>query len=144
MGQPWAKGHGELLQDVVEFPAETLVYPEIEDTVEEAIGGWQPYHNKFCPLRHTFPRDCIVDHSGHAGRPTGVVGRHHRYEHSGCYIWPAASCTVVFAQFQSLLFRRAPNSQIAVGHYNRTRKEDQTRQGEGVKHVCRVGWITHQ
>ncbi len=52
-----AEGQRQPLEDEVEFPAEASVYPEVEDAVEETIGGWQPNHHKLNPLRYAATRD---------------------------------------------------------------------------------------
>lgn len=47
----------------MEFPAEAPVNPEVEDTVEEAIGGWQPHHHELDPLWDAATRDgCGTEH----------------------------------------------------------------------------------
>lgn len=57
-GQFGAEGQSQPLEDEVEFPAEASVDPEVEDAVEETIGGWQPYHHKFNPLWYTATWEC--------------------------------------------------------------------------------------
>lgn len=42
----------------MEFSAETSVYPEVEDAVEETIGCWQPYHYELDPLGCAATGDC--------------------------------------------------------------------------------------
>lgn len=58
VGQRGAEGQRQPLEHEVEFPAEASVYPEVEDAVEETIGGWQPHHHKLDPLWHAATRDC--------------------------------------------------------------------------------------
>lgn len=57
VGQFGAEGQRQPLEDEMEFPAEASVYPEVEDAVEETIGGWQPNHHKLNPLWYAATRD---------------------------------------------------------------------------------------
>lgn len=34
----------------MEFPSKAMVDPEVEDTIEEAVGGWQPHSNELDPF----------------------------------------------------------------------------------------------
>lgn len=70
-----AEGQSQPLEDKVEFPAETSVDPEVEDAVEEAIGGWQPHHHKLDPLWYAAARDCCG--AEHTGTEEGSVARQH-------------------------------------------------------------------
>lgn len=55
VGQVRAEGQGHPLQHQVELSPEAPIYPEVEDAVEEAIGGGQPHHHKLHPLRNAAP-----------------------------------------------------------------------------------------
>lgn len=64
-GQFWAEGQGQPLDDELELPAETSVYPEVEDAVEETIGGRQPHHHKLNPLWYAAAWDCCGKNTCH-------------------------------------------------------------------------------
>ena len=66
LSQFGAQGQSQPLEDEVEFPAEASVYPEVEDAVEEAVGGWQPDNHKLDPLRYSATGDCcgVRKHGG--------------------------------------------------------------------------------
>lgn len=36
----WKKSKTQSLKNQMEFPSKAMVDPEVEDTIEEAIGGW--------------------------------------------------------------------------------------------------------
>lgn len=50
VGQAGAEGQRQPLQHQVELPAKAPVYPEVEDAVEEAVGGREPHHHELHPL----------------------------------------------------------------------------------------------
>lgn len=61
----------------MEFPAEAPVNPEVEDAVEEAIGGWQPHHHEFDPLWDAATRDgCGTEHMVTDVRRVSTVHQH--------------------------------------------------------------------
>lgn len=52
-------GHTETqpLEEQAELSTEAEVDPEVEDAVEETVGGWQPHHHKLNPLHNYVARD---------------------------------------------------------------------------------------
>lgn len=63
VGQAGAEGQRQPLQHQAELPAKAPVYPEVEDAVEETVGGRQPHHHELDPLWHAAPRDrCGTQH----------------------------------------------------------------------------------
>lgn len=50
IGQAGAERQRQPLQNQLEFFTETPVYPEVEDAVEETVGGGQPHHHELHPL----------------------------------------------------------------------------------------------
>lgn len=65
VGQAGAEGQCQPLQHQAELPAKAPVYPEVEDAVEETVGGRQPHHHELDPLWHAAPRDrCGTQHKG--------------------------------------------------------------------------------
>lgn len=55
VGQVRAEAQGQPLEHQVELSPEAPIYPEVEDAVEEAIGGGQPHHHELHPLRNAAP-----------------------------------------------------------------------------------------
>ncbi len=53
-----ADGQSQPPEHEVEFFAEAPVYPEVEDAVEETVGGWQPHHHKLDPFWYAAAWDC--------------------------------------------------------------------------------------
>lgn len=52
VGQTGAERQRQPLQNQLEFFPEAPVYPEVEDAVEETVGGGQPHHHELHPLWH--------------------------------------------------------------------------------------------
>lgn len=52
VGQAGAECQRQPLQHELEFLTEAAVYPEVEDAVEETVGGGEPHHHELDPLRH--------------------------------------------------------------------------------------------
>lgn len=46
----WTKSYTKSLKDHMKFLSKAMVDPEIEDTIEKAIGGRQPHSDKLYPL----------------------------------------------------------------------------------------------
>lgn len=56
-GQIWAQCETQPLEEQAELSTEAEVDPEVEDAVEETVGGWQPHHHKLHPLWNSVARD---------------------------------------------------------------------------------------
>lgn len=57
IGQVGAECQKQPLHKELEFFAKAPVYPEVEDAVEETIGGGQPHHHELDPLWYAITRD---------------------------------------------------------------------------------------
>lgn len=78
IGQFGADGQSQPLNHKVEFPAEALVYPEVEDAVEETIWGWQPNHHKLNPLWYAASWDCCeAENMGTEVREASIACQQH-------------------------------------------------------------------
>lgn len=93
---------------------------------------------------HLGSEPTVVYHRGHAGRPAGEVGQHHGDQHPGCHAVPLTQRTAVLAQLQPLSLGSAPHSQVGVHHDDGAREKYDTRQAQGVAHICGVGRVADQ
>lgn len=85
-GQAGAEGQLGPPKHQAELPAKAAVYPEVEDAVEETVGGREPNHHELNPLRHAAPRDrCGTEHRGcrnaRIGRPPETFTSNPRPSH---------------------------------------------------------------